>query len=228
MLWHITGFEIRYWLRSRMLWVFALVVAALIFGLASSDNLARGALYRNAPFVIEHIYALIGLLTLLMATAFVNSAASRDFTHNTYEIVFSTPLRRRDFLFGRFLGATLISVVPMLGVSVGILLAGCMPWAEPARYGPVYWGAHFKGILVFAIPNTFFVAAVLFAIAVLARNELVSFVGALGLLAGYGAAETLVLGLEASASGASLILLPSTLSRWPPSTGPWPRRTLYR
>jgi ABC-type transport system involved in multi-copper enzyme maturation permease subunit len=196
MLWHIAWFEIRYWLRSRMLWVSTLTIAALILGLASSDNLARGALYRNAPLLIERIYALIGLLTLLMATAFVNSAASRDFSHNTYEIVFSTPLRRRDFLFGRYLGATLISIIPMLGVSIGILLAGYMPWVEPARYGPVYWGAHLNGILLFAIPNTFFVAAVLFAIAVLARNELISFVGALGLLAGYGAAETLVLGLE--------------------------------
>jgi len=200
MLWHITWFEIRYWLRSWMLWIFTLIVAAMIFGAASTDHVTVGVglsnTYRNAPFVIESFYAIIGLLTLLMATAFVNSAALRDFSHNTYEMVFTTPLRRRDFLFGRFLGATLISVIPMLGVSIGVLLAKYMPWVEPERWGPVYWGAHLKGILVFAVPNAFFVAAVLFAVAVLARNDIVSFVAALGLLTGYIVAEALTQNLE--------------------------------
>ncbi len=139
---------------------------------------------------------MIGLLTLLMATAFVNSAASRDFSHNTYQIIFSTPLSRRDFLFGRFLGATLVSLIPMLGVSLGVLLAKYMPWVEPERWGPVNWGAHLKGILVFAVPNAFFVAAVLFAVAVLARNDMISFAAALGLLTGYIVAESLTQNLE--------------------------------
>jgi len=200
MLWHIVWFEIRYWLRSWMLWIFTLIIAAMIFGAASTDHImVDGALsntYRNAPFVIENFYAIIGLLNLLFATAFVNSAATRDFSHNTYEMVFTTPLRRRDFLFGRFLGATLICLIPMLGVSIGILLAKYMPWVEPERWGPVYWGAHLKGILLFAVPNAFFVAAVMFAVAVLARNDIVSFVSALGLLTGYGVAGALTQNLE--------------------------------
>jgi ABC-type transport system involved in multi-copper enzyme maturation permease subunit len=200
MLWHIAWFEIRYWLRSWMLWIFTLIIAAMIFGAASTDNIQVGGApintYRNAPFVIENFYAMVGLLNLLFATAFVNSAATRDFSHNTYEMVFTTPLRRRDFLIGRFLGATLISIIPMLGISIGVLLAKYMPWVEPERWGPVYWGAHLKGILVFAVPNAFFVAAVMFAVAVLARNDIVSFVSALGLLTFYGVADALTQNIE--------------------------------
>src|SRR5208282_2360691 len=96
-----------------------------------------------------------------LLTAFVNSAAARDFSHNTYQIVFTTPIRRRDFLLGRFFGATLVSVIPMLGVSIGILLAKYMPWVEPERWERVIWSAHLKGILVFAVPNAFFMAAIL-------------------------------------------------------------------
>ena len=188
MLRHIIAFEIRYWLRSWMLWIFLLIIAALIFGAAGTDHVTLGAglsnTYRNAPFVIENFYSFVGLLTLLMTTAFVNSAAARDFSYRTYEIVFSTPLRRRDYLLGRFTGATLVAIVPMLGVSIGILLAKYMPWVDSERWGPVSWSAHLQGILVFAIPNTIFMAAVLFAIAVLARNEIVSFIGALLLLTG--------------------------------------------
>jgi len=64
----------------------------------------------------------------------------------------------------------------MLGVSLGILLAKYMPWVDPERWGPVVWTAHLKAIYLFAIPNAFFMAALLFAIAVLARNEIISFV----------------------------------------------------
>jgi ABC-type transport system involved in multi-copper enzyme maturation permease subunit len=205
---HIAWFEIRYWLRSWMLWVFTLIVSAMFLGAVSSDNITIGGsignTYRNAPFVIENYYAIIGLLTLLMATAFVNSAAARDFTHNTYQIIFSTPLSRRDFLLGRFLGATAVSVIPMAGVSVGVLLAKHMPWIDAERFGPVYWSAHLKGLLVFAVPNAFFVAAVLFAIAVLARNDIVSFVAALVLMTGYIVSDALTQNIEHEKAAALL------------------------
>jgi ABC-type transport system involved in multi-copper enzyme maturation permease subunit len=197
---HIAWFEIRYWLRSWMLWIFTLITAAMFFGAVSSDHITIGEAlsntYRNAPYVIENYYAIVGLFALLMVTAFVNSAAARDFSHNTYQIIFTTPLRRRDFLLGRFFGATLVSVIPMLGVSIGILLAKHMPWVEPDRWERVIWSAHLKGIFVFAVPNAFFMAAILFTIAVLARNEIVSFVGALLLLTGYGVSAALLSDIE--------------------------------
>ncbi len=37
-----------------------------------------------------------------------------------------------------------------------------MPWVDADRFGPVNWTAHLYGILVFAIPNTLFIAAILF------------------------------------------------------------------
>jgi ABC-2 type transport system permease protein len=197
---HIAWFEIRYWLRSWMLWIFTLIVATLMFGAASTDHVqiggAIGNTFRNAPYVIERYYGLSGLLALLMVTAFVNSAAARDFSHNTYQIIFTTPLRRRDFLLGRFFGATLVSAIPMLGVSIGFLLAKYMPWVDSDRWERVIWSAHLKGILVFALPNAFFMAAILFTIAVLARNEIVSFVGALLLLTGYGVSAALLSDIE--------------------------------
>ncbi len=144
---------------------------------------------RNAPYVIQSYYAIAGFFTLLMTTAFVNAAAARDFAYNTWQIVFSTPLKRRDFLLGRFFGATIVSVIPILGVSFGILLARYMPWADADRFGPVMWKAHLQSILVFAIPNTIFVAAVIFAVAALTRSTITSFIAALVLLVGYAVSD---------------------------------------
>jgi hypothetical protein len=73
----------------------------------------------------------------------------------------------------------------MLGVSAGILLARYMPWVDPETFGPVYWSAHLHAVSVLAIPTVYFMAGVLFAVAVLARNEIVPFIAALVLLLGY-------------------------------------------
>ena len=189
MLRQIAWFEIRFWLRSWMLWIFFLSVSLLVFLASNADQISLGSsisnTYRNAPFVIENRYAFLCLFGLLMSTAFVNFAALRDFQHHTFPIIFSTPMHRRDFLLGRFFGTTLVAVIPMLGVSVGILAAKYMPWTDPTRWEAIHWAAHANGILVFALPNTIFVVSILFAVAVLARSEAMSFIAAFVLFLGF-------------------------------------------
>jgi ABC-type transport system involved in multi-copper enzyme maturation permease subunit len=188
MFWHIAWFEIRYWLRSWMPWLFLAVVGGLIFASINTDeviaDLNLSNVHRNAPFAISYYYAAIGVFTLLMTAIFVNSAALRDFNYNTYQILFSTPVRRRDFLLGRFFGTTLVSVIPTVGVSLGIAAARYMPWANPEQWGPISWAAHLKGILLFAAPDTFFSAAILFAAAILWRRDIACFIAAILLVIG--------------------------------------------
>ncbi len=186
-------FELRFWLRGLMVYVFLFVIGLMIFGAVSSDNVQVGGSMensnRNAPYVIENYYAVMGILTCLMTAAFVNGAAAHDFTYNTHQILYSKPLDKFGFLMGRFWGAVLVSVIPMLGVSLGAIVAQWMPWIETDQWGPISWGAHAWGIVAFAIPNTIFVSAVVFAIAVWTRSTIAAFLGPLLLLVGYGVAE---------------------------------------
>lgn len=208
MLAHFFWFEVRYWTRSTMLWIFTAIIALMVFGAASTDQITIGAAlentYHNAPFVIENYYSFMCLLTLLMITAFVNSSAARDFSSNTHQLVFSTPLRKFDYLAGHYLGATTVSVIPMLGVSIGILVAKYMPWVDAERWGPVRWDAHWNGILVFAIPNTFFIAAIIFTIAVLTRSTVTAFIGGLILLTVYAVSQALMTDLRNETLGSLL------------------------
>ena len=196
MLTHILGFELKFWLRGLMVWIFLLIIAFLVGGALSSDSIRIGTAlentYKNAPHVILMYYAIMGVLTMLMTTAFVNSAAARDFAYNTNQILFSTPLKRFDFLVGRYLGAVMVSVIPMLGISVAMLVVKYMPWVDAEKWGPVRWDAHLMGILIFAIPNTIFISAVTFAIAALTRSTAASFIGAIFLLVGLAVSDTLL------------------------------------
>lgn len=187
----IAWFEIRYWLRSWMLWGFLLVVSVLICGVLSfNETLVEFGLsniYRNAPFTIASLYVSMSIFSVLTTIAFVNFAALRDFSYNSHQIIFSTPVRRRDLLLGRFLGATLVSVIPMLGVSVGVLLAKHLPFTDNNYWTTVNWTAHFNSILIFVLPNTFFTAAIFFAVAVTWRREIACFIAAIFLVMGRAA-----------------------------------------
>jgi ABC-2 type transport system permease protein len=190
----IIGFELRFWLRGMMVWVFMLIIAFMIGGALSSDSIrvggSLGNTYKNAPYVIQQFYAITGILTMLMTTAFVNSAAARDFTNNTSQILFSTPMRRFDFLVGRYIGAIIVSIIPMMGVSLAALVVKYMPWVDADRWGPVRWDAHVMGVLLFAVPDTIFIAAVIFAIAALTRSTVATFLGGLFLLVALALSDT--------------------------------------
>ncbi|HEX8264034.1 MAG TPA: M1 family aminopeptidase [Pyrinomonadaceae bacterium] len=195
------SFEVRYWMRRLMVYVFLAVVTFLVYLATSSDNIQIGGgadnTFRNSPFVIQNFYAAMSFVTLLMTTAFVNSAATREFTQDTAGIIFSTPIRKTDYLLGRFLGSVVVAVVPILGVSLGIVLASLIAGvSDPERYTSYNFWAHLNSILIFAVPNTFLIGAIIFAIAIWTRSTIASFVGALALLIGYSLAGELLQDLD--------------------------------
>lgn len=205
---HLFRFEIRYWLRQPIVYIFFLVNALLVFGATSSDDIIIGGgvgnVFKNAPYVVENYYALFSLLSLLMITTFFNSAAARDFNEKTNQILFATPLRKRDFLPARFFGALVISIIPFLGVSFGSLVGSMMPWMDAERVGPTYWSAHLNGLMVFVIPNLFFAGSIIFGISALTRNTILSFIGTIALLVGYSISQSLISDVESEVWGALL------------------------
>lgn len=205
---HILKFELRYWFRQPMLYIFILINAALIFGASSSDSITVGSqtgnVHKNAPFVVEQFYSIMSLLSLLMITAFLNSAAARDFTEKTSQILFTTPIKKRDFILGRFFGAVIICMIPFLGVSIGNLIGVQMPWLDESLRGPTIWSGHIHGFLVFVVPNMFFAGAVIFSIAALTRSTILSFVGSIGLLVGYIISQNLIRDIDSEVMGAML------------------------
>jgi len=173
-----------------MTWIFLVINTLLVMGAVSSDDIniggSIGSVYKNAPYVIQYYYGVMSLVCLLMTTAFMNATANRDFDHNMYQFVFSSPIKKRDYYFGKFIGAVTIAFLPLLGVSLGALIGPLMPWVQPDRYVDVIWNGHLLGIITFAIPNTIISAVLLYMLATLFRSNIVSFIGAMVILVLYG------------------------------------------
>ncbi|MCX6272186.1 MAG: hypothetical protein NTU44_13395 [Bacteroidetes bacterium] len=189
-MWKFIRYEWKLWLKSPMLWIFLLINTLLVMGAVSSDNVTIGggvgSVNKNAPYVVEFYYGVMSLICLLMTTAFMNSSANRDFTNGMYQFIFTSPIKKRDYYFGKFIGASTIAIIPLLGVSIGSLIGPFMPWAQPERYGAVVWNGHLQGLICFGIPNTLIAAVLLYVLAITFRSNIVSFIGAMLLLVLYG------------------------------------------
>jgi ABC-2 type transport system permease protein len=194
------NFEIKQWLRSPMVYIFMFIFTLLVFGATSSDNIqiggSTGNIHKNAPHTIFQFYGIMSILTMLLTTAFMNSAAIRDFENNTQQIIFSTPLSKAGYFFGHWAGAIIAACLPLLGVSLGVLIGtACslaFDWQDAERFGPIYWMAHLNGFLIFIIPNTIFCGSIIYGIAALTRNTILSYVASLALLIAYIASGTLI------------------------------------
>jgi ABC-2 type transport system permease protein len=201
MFWNIFLFEVKYWLRQPMPWIFLIINALFVFGAMSSDNIsiggAVGNVLRNSPFTVQNFYFAFSLITgLLMTTSFVQGAALRDFQSGTYQIIFSSPIRKRDYLMGRFFGAILVAIIPAFGIAIGEVfshtLAPLFGWMPIERFGAFPLQAHINGFFAATIPNVLFVGAIIFGIASVTRSTMLSFIGALLLLVGYGVTSSLI------------------------------------
>ncbi|OIN61019.1 M1 family aminopeptidase [Arsenicibacter rosenii] len=201
---YLFTFELRYWLRQPMVYVFMLVNILMFAWASASDDVTIGGsfgnIFKNAPYVVQNQYGVWCLFALLMTTAFVQNAAIRDFSYKTNQIIFSSPINKLDYLAGRFLGSFVVSLIPFLGISLGILLGTLIGQTtgsvDAERYGPVVWSAHVNSFLIFAIPNTFISGALIFALAALTRSTIISFVGAILLLVAYGISSSFLSDVE--------------------------------
>jgi ABC-2 type transport system permease protein len=197
-------FEWRHWLRAPMPWTFLFIFAFFTGAATVSDSVTIGGsfgnIHKNAPFVIQNWYAVFSLLALLLATAFMNSAALRDFERNAHQIVFSKPIGKASYYFGHFTGGWLASLVPMTGVSIGAWagtgLNSVFQWLDASRFGESGLTGHLEGFLVFVIPNSILIGGIVYAVAANTRSTMYSFVTAVAIMMGYIFSGVLTQNLE--------------------------------
>lgn len=194
------GFEIRYWLKKPMLYVFFGVFALMAFGALTSDNIqigsGKGTVHANAPLQIEQFFAVLSILGLVAITSFFNATATRDYTSGMDQIVFASPIKKRDFFFGKFFGVFIIATLPYLGITLATWISPHMPWIDPQHFGPFSWPANLYGFLLFSVFNTLFGGAIIFSFAIYFRNPVLSYLASFGLIILYVISNTLTRDIE--------------------------------
>ena len=196
----ISLFEIRYYLRHPLLYGTTLLLGLMTFGAMTSDSIVLGGsignVHRNAPIVLIQFMTVMTILGMFVVTAFVASSAYRDFDHNTHPLFFSKPIKKRDYLLGRFLGSLAVAALVFVGPALGLLLGSFMPWLEPERLGPTQLAPYVYSFLVFVLPNLLFIGAVFFVLAIVSRSMMFTYMGVVFFFVGWALANNLMGDLE--------------------------------
>lgn len=195
------SFELYSGLRKPLVYLLIAVNFVLMFLAASLDTLTIGfavpGLFLNSPFSIAMSMVTLSLVFgLFVGLAYANGAAMRDINPNFHGIMFSYPLQRRGYYWGRLLAAWLLTLLPMLGGILGLAVGSMMPFAPAEDFGPAIPGAYLQGIVLFLVPNSFILVALSYSLAVRFRSSTVGFIGTIGILLMYLMAARAVLSAE--------------------------------
>lgn len=185
-------FDLAFQLRQPLLWVFGGALALMAFGLTSSDAVqlggAIGNINRNAPTVVAQWMGMFSLLSMFFVTVFIAGSVLRDSEIGISDMLFATPMRKHDYLIGRFLAGMVACTAIFVMIMIGMMLGPLMPWADPNRMGPFPGMAFIWSMVVLVLPNLIFIASLLMLLAATTRSMMLVYVGVLGFFVLYAVA----------------------------------------
>jgi ABC-2 type transport system permease protein len=172
-------FELAYQLRRTSTFIYFLILLVMCTALMQvMSGGSRDDGNFNSPFAILALTIFGSMLALLVIAAFAGDAAARDADVRIDSLFYTSPIGRRAYVLGRFLGAFCVSALLLLALPAGALIGNWMPWVTPERLGPLRAADYLMPYLLYALPNAFVATAVLFAAASFARRAMASYAAA--------------------------------------------------
>ena len=204
MLRDIVAFEWRY--HTRQISFAAAVLMFVAFGFAvTATGFGPDNVHIDSPYSIAQSIGMLSLLSVFVLAVFCANAVVRDRETQMEEIVYTTSVEKLPFLLGRFTGSFLAAFTAFSASVLGMFLARFMPWQDAGRLGAANPLPYFWALLVIALPNLLFAAAILFTFSTITRSVLASYAGSVLVYVLYFAAAAATNSplMAASAAGAS-------------------------
>lgn len=176
----IISFEISYRFRRPATYIYFAILFLLSFLFVTTDAISLGGstgnVFKNSPYTITQVISALMLFGTMIISAVMGVPVYRDFEYNFHEIMFTTPIKKIEYLGGRFIGSYITALFIFSGIIFGMLLGFIMPWVDKEQIGPFMLSAFLVPTLQFLLPNLFLLGAIFFSLGSLLRNQLVIFV----------------------------------------------------
>ncbi|HEX8658171.1 MAG TPA: M1 family aminopeptidase [Hymenobacter sp.] len=185
----IFALEFRYQMRRVATWLYFGVLLAIAFLIVVANyapDARDGYFLVNAPIVIAAVAVICSVKWLLVGASVAGDAAARDVQTRMHSLTYTAPASKGAYLGGRFLAAFALSVLILLGIPAGTLLALHFSGIEAEILGPFRAAAYLTTFFFILVPNAFFATALQFSLSALNRRAVGSYlVGALLFAAAY-------------------------------------------
>ncbi|MEQ8424826.1 MAG: aminopeptidase, partial [Cyclobacteriaceae bacterium] len=171
---NILKFEIQYRITRPATYIYFVILFLMSFLAISTDVVqiggGAGLVKENAPTTIATMMVVISAFFMMITSAIMGVAVLRDFEHQMESIIFTNPIRKIDYLAGRFLGSFIILLLVFSGMLWGFIAGEFMPWRDADKLLPFNFWNYLQPFLWFVLPNIFFTGALFFISGALSRK----------------------------------------------------------
>ncbi|WUR14152.1 M1 family aminopeptidase [[Empedobacter] haloabium] len=200
----IALFEAKQRFRLLSTWVYFLMFLALaLLCVAAAGGALKnatigfgGRVLINAPMPVMLTTSILGCLGVIVVAAMMGRAVQQDFEYDMHHFFFAAPIRKHQYMLGRFAGAWLVLAVVFASIPLGLALGTWLPGIDPTRLGAFRLEAYLLPYLLSLLPNLFIFGAIFYVLAALTRRMLPVYVSSVVMLIGYIVAPTLARDLD--------------------------------
>jgi ABC-2 type transport system permease protein len=175
-------FEVRQGLKKPSTYIFFSIffLVYLLIGLISAGIIPMASgdtnLYINSASTISAILIglnqnIFGLVNSVILVALLASAIQKDYAYNMHPLLYTKPISKSGYYFGRFLGAYTIAVLVFSAQILGYLIA-CLIGTGNSSVGPFHIMNFIEPFFLFTIPNVLLLGIIFFALTTFTRSTM--------------------------------------------------------
>jgi ABC-2 type transport system permease protein len=188
MFWTFFWFEMKLRMRSVSTYVFFLIPFLLMFFSVSVEDfgpVGPGKVLLNGPYALMQGFGQFTAFGAILIAAIFGPAILRDFQQDTYSLIFTKPVKKFDYLGGKWLASFVVTLFVFSGLVLGGIIGTVMPWADKTRLAPVHLMTYLRVFWDITVIEMFFLGALFFCVAALSRRIIVVYLQGVTVLALY-------------------------------------------
>jgi ABC-2 type transport system permease protein len=174
-------FDLRFFAKNKF--VFLLPVCFTAFGIIIGLNAGFSFpnTYKNAPFTITYILALLSMAALIPAAILAAQTVIREKDSGFDKIINAAPINKLAYMASRFIILSGINILCFALLTIGLFIGHKITGANHPEIGPSGFINYLFPFIVFSIPAILFCSSILSSVAWLTQNKLLVYVTALGI-----------------------------------------------
>jgi ABC-2 type transport system permease protein len=175
-------FEVAYKFARPTTWLYAAFLLA--FPQLLQQGFAESGRLMDSPINLLNASFAMALLGAFITAGLMGDSATRDDSAAMDTLFYTSPVRKREYLVGRFLGAFTVNALLLSLVPVALWISTLLPYDSPVRWSPFRLRAYLEPFLYVILPTALITGSLAFTVAALSRRTLPMYVALIA--AGFG------------------------------------------
>lgn len=185
----IFTYEILFWFKKPSFYLYLLAYTGIAFiafiGSAGFFDGPEPAFMKNpqllnSPAQINDFFQYYNKLFLFLLPTIIGSTVYKDFKNNTHSILYTFPIEKSHYFFGKFLSSFLIVALITISVTVSLIIAEHIPGLHQNKIGEFSILGYLRTLFVFTIPNMLIIGSIVFSVVIYFRNIYTGFLVIIG------------------------------------------------